>query len=50
MKILTITVSQKEYLKIVTEYGFSSIQKEQLNELLSVEYRSIWVELIGTHQ
>ncbi|MHB1484955.1 MAG: hypothetical protein ACYCYI_09860 [Saccharofermentanales bacterium] len=46
VKILTITVFQIEYLKIVKKYAFSDNQKEQLNELLSNEYDSMWEQLI----
>ncbi len=36
LKVLTILVSQKECSEIASEYGFSSAQKEDLNELLNI--------------
>ena len=47
VKVLTITVSQIEYSETASEYGLTNYQKKQLDELLSVEYRSMWAEVIG---
>lgn len=45
-KVLNIMVSQKEYSRIATEYGFNGNQKKQLDELLNNEYRSMWAQLL----
>ena len=48
-KVLTVTIYQKKYSEIVIEYGFTFIQNEQLKELLSNEYDSMWAQLLGNY-
>ena len=39
---LTITVTHKTAAEMAADYGFNADQLEQLNELLSAEYDSLW--------
>jgi hypothetical protein len=45
--VLTITITHKGYLEMASEYGFNANQIQQLNELMSEEYSSMWQQLIG---
>ena len=42
---LTITIKHKGYLEMASKYGFNAEQIQQLNELMSEEYRSMWRQL-----
>lgn len=44
---LVITLNQKNSDEMAVDYGFSSKQKDNLNELLSPEYDDLWVQLLG---
>lgn len=44
---LHITLEQKSTAEMALEYGFSDEQTEQLNELLSDDYRDLWAGLLG---
>lgn len=48
-KTLHIIVSTKNSLEMASYYGFSSNQKNQLNELLGDEYENMWLQLLNTN-
>lgn len=44
---LTIKLAQKSADAMAIQYGFSKTQKEQIQELLSPDYASLWAQLLG---
>jgi len=47
--ILTISVSYKTYTDMITEYGFSAKQAEQLDELMKPDYQELFMRLTGRY-
>ena len=45
-KILHINITSKTVDEMITQYRFTPMQKQQLNELLSEEYASLWSSVI----
>lgn len=45
--ILTVTITHKSYLDMISEYSFDSNQQEQLKLLKDDKYASLWGELLG---
>jgi len=45
--VLTINLTHKSYTEMIAEYGFNAEQTEQLNEMMSSEYDTMWAQLLG---
>ncbi len=45
--VLSITIEQKPYTKMMSEYGFSEEQAKQAELLLSDQFDSVWAEILG---
>ena len=45
--VWTINLTHKSYTEMIAEYGFNAEQTEQLNEMMSSEYDTMWAQLLG---
>lgn len=46
-KVLTVTITHKSYLDMISEYSFNTEQQEQLKLLKDDKYATLWGELLG---
>ena len=45
--VLTVTITHKSYLDMISEYSFNADQQEQLKLLKDDKYATLWGELLG---